>query len=192
MRNWLKTVYEFLIEWFKTFRSLSPWRTGVAKAFLLALSVAAPMVATDRLVLRVVSEKDRNELKGEQEMQLGWSIMLTLLAVVAALALGVTWARFRSLRIADAVEDHEGIYLLTVTNTGFAEVALTVRLEEIVDSSGPVVGMRQMLPRRLAWVGHEKDTAAVQLCRGLPYKINLFSQGRLNPPDGQGHLALLS
>src|SRR5688572_22934772 len=108
MPNWLQTLLQFLAEWFVTVVKWWPWSTGVVKVFLVALVFSVPIVATDHLSVRVLADTNRELELGHFGMQLGIALAVAAVTVFAAVAFGVTWAKFFSLRIGDTVEDNNG------------------------------------------------------------------------------------
>ena len=167
MPNWLATCLRFVVEVFQAMWPFRTWPSAVWKIIVLsAPTVGGWFADKTNAKTGVVIVTDWGELH--------FAAVLAVLTAFAVLcwAVGATWVRFRSIRVENRIAQVGDAFVMSVTNHGYTEAKVILRVVEIADKNGPILALNDMLPKRLSWL--DSVESECPLTAGLTEKATLI------------------
>ena len=159
----------FLREWIRTVIRASTRAVKIAKTIAFVGAFLWVLSPTNKIKIAVTSEQGKNLMTSE--MEIGSLVVIAVMLIVLVIAFGMTLVCFRRIEVSPIVERDVVYYRLAITNFGWAEADVRVRLERIADERGMFDNNR--VPVELGWMHHGKDRP--KLAYGLSEKVALFA-----------------
>lgn len=165
MPAWMTWIVRFGIE---VFRSVSPalsWPGIAVKGVGLLAASIATLTLTNRVSL-AITPADGSPMSESAQIELRWVAYFLAAIAVLIWAAGAAWVRVFTLRVQEGVTRNGSEYQLTISNLGFSETPVLVRVEEVADESGPRADWNVLFPIVLF---------NSPISRGFPHAIVLFT-----------------
>jgi hypothetical protein len=145
MGAWLACCVCYFTEVVRSLRPAFSWPALLVKLIGFLAGFALVFTLTNKVGI-VVTSADGTRMWETDQPELRWvAFGLALLALVIW-AMGAAWVRIFTFRVSDQVVRDFARYQIIISNLGYNETPVLVRMEEVADASGPRADWNAMFP----------------------------------------------